>query len=72
MHHQYNRTRIFGNYAQHIPIQFFIMKEYIDLLIEDNWRKQDEFDTLISDIEKLPSPKERNIALLQDKDFINV
>ena len=39
------------------------MKEELDLPIEEKWRKQDEFSTFISAIEKLPSPKEINIAL---------
>ena len=48
------------------------MKEYIDLIIEEKWMKQDEFSTFIAAIEKLPSPKDINLALLQVNDFINM
>ena len=48
------------------------MKEYLDLLIEEKWRKRDEFANFISSVEKLPSPNERNIALHQGNDFIGV
>ena len=67
-----NRARIFGHSAQHIPVLFFITKEDIDLLIEEKWRKRDEFANFISSVEKLPSPNERNIALDQGNDFIDV
>ena len=60
-----NRTIIFGQSAQHIPVRVFIMKEDLELLIEEKWRKLDEFDTFISAIEKLPSPNKKNIALHQ-------
>ena len=72
MHCTYDRTRIFGHYTNHIPVQFFIMKEDLDLLIEGKWRTQDEFATFISDIEKLPSPNEKNLALHQGNEFIEV
>ena len=48
------------------------MKEDLDLLIEEKWRKRYEFATFISAIEKLPGPKERNLTLYQSNDFINV
>ena len=48
------------------------MKGDIDLLIEEKWRKWDEFANFISAIEKLPSPNEKNIALNQGNNFIDV
>ena len=72
MHRMYYRTRLFGHYAQHIPVRIFIMKENLDLLIEDMWRKRDEFTTFISAIEKLPSPHEKKLALPQGNEFIDV
>ena len=72
MHRTDDRTRIFGHSAQHIPIRVFIMKKDLYLLIEDKWRKRDEFATFISAIEKLPSPNEKNLALHQGNDFIDV
>ena len=48
------------------------MKEDIDLLIEEKWRKRDEFAPFISVTEKLPSPNEKNIAIHQGNDFIEV
>ena len=48
------------------------MKEYLDLLIEENRRKQDYFATFISFIEKLPSPTEKNLALHQVNNSIDV
>ena len=48
------------------------MKEYIDLLIEDKWRKQDGFFVFIAAIENITSPKQRNITLYQGNYFINV
>ena len=72
MHRTDDRTRIFGHSVRHIPVRVFIMKEYIDLLIEDKWRKRDEFDNFISGIEKLPSPNEKNLTLHQGNDFIDV
>ena len=72
MHHTYNRTRIFGHSVQHIPVRVFIMKEDLDLLIEEKWSKRDEFATFISAIEKLPSPNEKNLALHQGNDFVDV
>ena len=48
------------------------MKEYLDLLIEEKWRKIDEFANFISDIGKLPSPNEKRIALYQGNEFIDV
>ena len=48
------------------------MKEDLDLLIEEKWRKQDEFVPFISAIEKLPSSKEIKLALYQGNNFINV
>ena len=59
MHRTDNRTRIFGHSAQHITVRVFIMKEDLDLIIEEKWRKRDEFATFISAIEKLPSPDEK-------------
>ena len=72
MHRTDDRTRIFGHSAQHIPVIFFIMREDLYLLIEETWRKRDEFATFISAIEKLTSPNEKNIALHQGNDFIDV
>ena len=51
---------IFGRSTQHITVRVFIMKEYLDLLIEEKWRNKYEFATFIAAIEKLPSPKERS------------
>ena len=48
------------------------MKKDLYLLIEDKWRKRDEFATFISAIEKLPSPNEKNVVLHQGNDFIDV
>ena len=48
------------------------MKEDLDLLIEYKWRKRDEFATFISATEKIPSPNEKNIALHQGNEFIDV
>ena len=48
------------------------MKEDLDLLIEEKWSKRDEFATFISAIEKLPSPNEKNLALHQGNDFVDV
>ena len=48
------------------------MKEDIDLLIENKWRKRDEFDTFIAAIEKLPRTQDIKLAIYQGKDFINV
>ena len=42
------------------------------LLIEDKWMKRDEFATFISAIEKIISPKEKNLALQQGNNFIDV
>ena len=72
MYHNNDRKRIFGHSAQHIPGQVFIVKEDIEILIEEKWRKQDEFATFISAIEKLPSPNEKNLALNQGNNFIDV
>ena len=52
---------IFGHYVNQIPVQFFIMKKNISLLIEDKWRKRDEFASFIVAIDKLLSPKERKL-----------
>ena len=67
-----NRRRIVGHYTHHIPVWVFIVKEDIDLLIEEKWRKRDEFSTLIAAIEKLTSPKWINLSIYQGNDFINV
>ena len=48
------------------------MKEYLDLLIEDEWMKRDDFATFIVAIEKLPSTNKKNIALHQGNGFIDV
>ena len=48
------------------------MKEYLDLLIEEKWRKRDEFATFISAIEKLPIPNDKNLALYQGNGFIDL
>ena len=72
MHRTDDRTRIFGHSAQNISVQVFIMKEDLDLLIEEKWRKKDEFATFISAIEKLPSPNEKNLVLHQGNEFIGV
>ena len=63
MHHTDNRTIIVGHSTQTIPISFFITKEDLDLIIEEKWRKRDEFATFIAAIDKLIGPKDRNIAL---------
>ena len=68
----YNRTIISGHSEHHIPVRFFIMKEDLDLLIEDKWSKRYVFANLIAAIEKLPIAKERNHVLNQGSDFINV
>ena len=39
MHCTDNRTRIFGHSSHKITVIFFIMKEDIDLHIEEKWRK---------------------------------
>ena len=72
MHHTDNRTVIFGHSVQHIPIRVFVVKEYLDLLIEEKWRKQEDFAAFISSIEKLPSPNEKNCTLHQGNDCIDV
>ena len=72
MHRTDDRTRIFGHSAQHIPVRVFIMKEDLDLIIEEKWRKRDEFATFIAAIDKLIGPKDRNIVLYQGNGFINV
>ena len=46
----YNKKIIFVHYAQNITVWVFIMKEYMDLLIEEKWVKQDEFATFIADM----------------------
>ena len=46
-----------------LPFEFFMMKEDLDILIEQKCRKQDKFATSISAIETLPSPNDKNIAL---------
>ena len=46
--------------------------EDLYLLVEEKWMKRDKFSTFIAAIDKLPSPKEINIALFQINDFINV
>ena len=43
MHRTGDKTRIFVHSAHHILLQFFTMKEYPDQLIEEKWRKRDEF-----------------------------
>ena len=48
------------------------MKEYLDLLIEEKWRKRYEFAIFISAIEKLTSLNEKNLAINQGNDFIDV
>ena len=48
------------------------MKEYIDLLIEEKWKKWDEFANFILAVEKLPSTNEKNITLQQGNGFIDV
>ena len=48
------------------------MKEDLDLIIEYKLIKRYEFDTFISDIEKLPSNKEIKLALYQGNELINV
>ena len=72
MHHTDNRKIIFGHSSQHIPVLVIIMKEYLDLLIEEKGSKQYQFDTFIADIEKIPSLKERKITLYQVNNLINV
>ena len=72
MHHTDNRTIIVGHSTQPIPISFFITKEDLDLIIEEKWRKRDEFATFIAAIDKLIGPKDRNILLYQGNGFINV
>ena len=65
MHHTDYKKIIFVHSAQKIPVQVFIMKEDLYLLIEEKLRKRDEFATFISDIEKLTIPNEKNLALHQ-------
>ena len=48
------------------------MQEYLDLIIEEKWRKWYEVSTFIAAIEKLPIPKEKNIALNQGNEFITM
>ena len=48
------------------------MQEDLDLIIEEKWRKWYEFATFIAALEKLPIPKEINIALNQGNEFITV
>ena len=48
------------------------MKEDIDRLIEDKWKKRDEFATFISDIEKLPILNDKNPAIHQRNDFTDM
>ena len=48
------------------------MTEDLDLLIEEECSKRYGFATSIADIELLPSPKYRKLALCQVKKFINV
>ena len=67
-----DRTRIFGHSAQHIPVRVFIIKEDLDLLIEEKRRKRDESATFILAIYKLTSPTEKNLVLHQGNDFIDV
>ena len=67
-----DRKRIFGHSAQNIPVQVFITKEYLDLLIEEMWRKRDNFATFISAIEKLPSSNKKNLILHQGNDAIDM
>ena len=72
IHRTENIKIIFGHSSHPIPVLVFIMKEYIDLLIEENWRKRYEFSTFISAIYKLPSPKEKKLALHQGGKFIGM
>ena len=58
-----DRTRIFGHSVQHITVRVFIMKEDLDLLIEENWRKQDKFAAFISAIDKLSITNKKKLAL---------
>ena len=39
------------------------MKEDLDLLIEENWRKQDKFAAFISAIDKLSITNKKKLAL---------
>ena len=48
------------------------MKEDFDPLIEENLRKQDQFATFISVIDKLTLNKEKHISLYMGNNFINV
>ena len=48
------------------------MKEDIQLLIENTRGKRDMLAVFISAIEKIPSPKEKNISLHQGGHFIDV
>ena len=48
------------------------MKEDLELLIKEKGRKQDEFATLVADIEKLPSTKDIKVSLNQGKNFIKM
>ena len=61
-----------GHYAQNIPIWVLITKEDIELRIEEKWRKRYYFATFISAIEKLTSPNDKNLALHQNTEFIDV
>ena len=48
------------------------MKEDIDVIIEEKWRKQDKFATFISAIDKLTSPKYIKVAPYQGNKSVNV
>ena len=72
MHRTDNRKIIFGHSTRHIPVQVFIMKEGLELLIEEKWRKQYYFDTLVSAIEKIPSPNEKRLSLHQGNNFFDL
>ena len=72
MHRTENITRIFGHFSHNIPVQFFIMKGYIDLLLEEEWRKRYDFSTFISAIENITSPTDIKLALNQGNNFINL
>ena len=48
------------------------MKEDLDLRIKEKRKKQDEFATFISAIEKIPILNDKNLALHQGNKFIDV
>ena len=69
--HRQNKKNIWSLCTKHSCFSFHCEKD-LDLLIEKKWRKRSEFATFISATEKLPSTKERKLALYQGNEFINM